>query len=55
LPVIKHYEEDFIKKIEKATVYSPRLPSVLSQLNKLSLLLSRKDTKYRVFISKNVL
>ncbi|WKL45313.1 penicillin-binding protein 2 [Flavobacterium sp. ZE23DGlu08] len=28
-------KEDFIKKIEKATVYSPRLPSVfLSQLNK---------------------
>jgi penicillin-binding protein 2 len=37
-------KEDFIKKIAKAKVYSPRLPSVfLPQLNKSSI--SRKNTK----------
>jgi penicillin-binding protein 2 len=45
----------FYKKIEKATVYSPRLPSVfLPQLNKRNLLFSRKIRKYEGFIFKNV-
>ncbi|MEY2671429.1 MAG: hypothetical protein RLZZ577_1745, partial [Bacteroidota bacterium] len=44
-------KEDFIKKIEKATIYSPRLPSVfLTQLNKLEFAaFQEKIRKYEGF------
>jgi penicillin-binding protein 2 len=45
--LLKITKEDFIKKIEKATIYSPRLPSVfLTQLNKsesLKVFIFKKD------------